>query len=225
MCDPITRLDQVVNKTFLSNITDARFVLEDALGADVDVSLADIRGVLGVIQSKDREITEHIESGLAMQHLYGEANTEIKRLAVALNYAESMISKWIGDNQFTGEEKDRAAHVQKSARKALRGDGDLGGYPMEDAPKDGRHILLETHDFGWVEGCWSKDVANFYASNPEFSSYDPANAQGDWVSDWRIGGPDDPSDKRLYCGASPISWLPLPPKTIDPMFDDPGGGA
>jgi hypothetical protein len=79
--------------------------------------------------------------------------------------------------------------------------------PIETAPKDGTHILIRTADFGAVEGWWDRSVTNFYASQKGWASYDPANMQGDWVSDFPIG---DGCDRRLYCGATPSHWMPLP---------------
>ena len=78
---------------------------------------------------------------------------------------------------------------------------------MDTAPRDGTPILVLTHDFGWVEAWWDKTVQNFYKSQKDFASYDPENAQGDWVSDWQIG---DGKDRRLYCGATPQWWMPKP---------------
>jgi hypothetical protein len=81
---------------------------------------------------------------------------------------------------------------------------------LDAAPKDGTHILLLTSDFGAVEGWWDGSVTNFYKSQKGWASYDPDNAQGDWVSIWRVG--DDP-DRRLYCGSTPHAWAPLPKVT------------
>lgn len=79
--------------------------------------------------------------------------------------------------------------------------------PIETAPKDGTEILLLTSDFGWVQGRWDASVRNFYKGQEGWASYDPENAQGDWVSFWRIG---DDTDLRLYCGCTPHYWMPLP---------------
>ena len=76
------------------------------------------------------------------------------------------------------------------------------------APRNGTRILLLTSDFGAVEGWWNKDVANFYKSQRGWASYDPENATGDWVSNWRIGAADEHG--RLFCGATPLAWAPLP---------------
>jgi len=79
--------------------------------------------------------------------------------------------------------------------------------PIKTAPKDGISILLLTSDFGAVEGCWDIDETNFYKSQEGWASYDPDNAQGEWVSHWQIG---DGADRRLYCGSTPHYWAPLP---------------
>lgn len=84
----------------------------------------------------------------------------------------------------------------------------MSGYqPIETAPKDGTRILLLTSDFGAVEGWWDSRVTNFYKSQKGWASYDPKNARGDWVSDWHIGAPED---RRMFCGATPHHWMPLP---------------
>ena len=82
--------------------------------------------------------------------------------------------------------------------------------PIDTAPRDGTPVLLLTSDFGAVEGFWNGSVSNFYKSQVGWASYDPDNMQGDWVSEWRI----DPGDARLYCGATPTHWMPLPAAPI-----------
>lgn len=77
---------------------------------------------------------------------------------------------------------------------------------MESAPKTGERILVLTSDFGIVTAYWDATVQNFYKSRKGWASYDPENAQGDWVSEWTIG---DQSDRRLYCGATPMFWKPI----------------
>ncbi|KZC99707.1 MULTISPECIES: hypothetical protein [unclassified Thalassospira] len=96
-------------------------------------------------------------------------------------------------------------------------DGLTHGRSMMDAPRDGSHILIETSDFGWIEGYWNADVTNFYKSQEGWSSYDPENAQGDWCSVVPFAG-QNPDDRRLYCGCTPQRWLPLPPKRIDRVW-------
>ena len=83
--------------------------------------------------------------------------------------------------------------------------------PIETAPKDGSHVLLFTYDFGAIEGWWDTRVTNFYKSQVGWASYDPDNAQGDWVSDWHVGSDQDP---RLFCGSTPHYWVPLPERPI-----------
>ncbi|MEH3108992.1 MAG: hypothetical protein PGN22_02675 [Agrobacterium cavarae] len=56
---------------------------------------------------------------------------------------------------------------------------------MDDAPID-RDILLKTSDFGVVQGRWDMQVTNFYKSQEGWASFDPDNAQGDWVSDFYV---------------------------------------
>jgi hypothetical protein len=93
--------------------------------------------------------------------------------------------------------------------------------PIDTAPRDGTHILLRTADFGAVEGWWETSVTNFYKSQEGWASYDPENMQGDWVSDWQIsaGVPgNDPNDFRLFCGATPLEWAPLPKRTTHDEF-------
>lgn len=83
--------------------------------------------------------------------------------------------------------------------------------PLSSAPRDGTHVSLLTSDFGAVEGWWDVNVPNFYKSQEGWASYDPENAQGDWVSEWQIGDGRDEYG-RLYCGATPQAWAPLPVK-------------
>lgn len=82
--------------------------------------------------------------------------------------------------------------------------------PMDTAPRDGTRILLLTGDFEAVTGWWDGEVENFYKSCKGSASYepDPAHRKGDWVSDWVIGSPPD---HRLFCGATPVRWMPLMP--------------
>ncbi|MHC8493416.1 hypothetical protein ACTU44_11985 [Thalassospira sp. SM2505] len=192
--------------------------------------VSDISAVLDEIQSRDREIVEHIESELALRHLCSEADAKLveAQAEIALYRAalgavdESAREVCVGG----GDVVVTSCEALEQVRLALKSSEPReGGYPMRLAPRDGKGLLIETSDFGWVEGYWDASVPNFYASNKSFLSYDPDNAQGDWCSDWVVGAPDDINDKRLYCGASPISWLPLPAKTKDPMFDDVEGGA
>lgn len=90
--------------------------------------------------------------------------------------------------------------------------------PIDTAPKDGTHVILLTADFGAVEGWWEVSVTNFYKSQVGWASFDPDNMQGDWVSEWMLGGDDD--DKRLYCGATPEAWMSLPGRwPIDPKLE------
>lgn len=79
---------------------------------------------------------------------------------------------------------------------------------MGSAPRDGTHILVVTADFGVVEAWWDPAVPTFYKSQEGWASYDPENAQGDWVSEWTMDG--DRRDRRLYCGATPKLWHPAP---------------
>lgn len=81
-----------------------------------------------------------------------------------------------------------------------------GWKSMETAPKDGTHILLLTADFGVVQGYWDSSLTNFYKSQEGWASYDPQHMEGDWTSVWELGG----DDKRLYCGATPQYWRPIP---------------
>lgn len=99
-------------------------------------------------------------------------------------------------------------HTLRHAKDALAGESaPLPAWrAMDAAPRDGTHILLLTSDFGVVEGWWSDEVQNFYKSQVGWASYDPENAQGDWVSDWRIGDADEP---RLFCGCTPKRWAPM----------------
>lgn len=90
--------------------------------------------------------------------------------------------------------------------------------PLDGAPKDGTRILLLTSDFGAVEGYWDASVTNFYKSQVGWDSYDPENAQGDWVSEWRMH--ESPGDYRLYCGCTPQRWMPLVASEIDDEFGD-----
>ena len=86
------------------------------------------------------------------------------------------------------------------------------------APRDGTPILLETSDFGWVQGYWDANVTNFYKSQEGWDSYDPDNAQGDWVSDRTLPtgkGESDNGERRLYCGLTPHYWLPLPADSLN----------
>jgi hypothetical protein len=91
--------------------------------------------------------------------------------------------------------------------------------PMDTAPRDGTHILVLTHDFGWVEAWWDESVTNFHKSQPGFASYDPENMQGDWVSEFQVG---DGKDRRLYCGSTPCWWMPKPrnPLTLTCLWCD-----
>ncbi|KZC97189.1 MULTISPECIES: hypothetical protein [Thalassospira] len=96
------------------------------------------------------------------------------------------------------------------------------GREMDSAPTDGTTILLQTSDFGWVEGFWNVHVANFYKSQACCACYDPDNAQGDWCAVMplnREGG-----DQRLYCGFTPQRWLPCAEKWIDPDWAWSGDG-
>lgn len=95
--------------------------------------------------------------------------------------------------------------------------GHAAWRPIDDAPRDGTHILLLTGDFGVVEGFWSDAAENFYKSQKGWASYDPENTTGDWVSYWTIG---DKDDHRLYCGATPRYWMPVsivPADILDPF--------
>ncbi|PZU10052.1 hypothetical protein [Sphingomonas sp.] len=77
---------------------------------------------------------------------------------------------------------------------------------LDTAPRDGTRILLLTSDFGAIEGCWDVRVPNFYKSQAGWGSYDPDNAEGDWTSHFSDGD----EYRRLYCGATPQAWAPLP---------------
>jgi hypothetical protein len=116
-----------------------------------------------------------------------------------------------------------AVHAASCAKRADELHSESPFKPMGIAPKDGSPILLLTADFGVVEGRWDASVPNFYKSQKGWASYDPANAQGDWVSDWRIG---DGSEARMICGATPVAWMAMPnlPKLCegcgDPVLDD-----
>lgn len=87
--------------------------------------------------------------------------------------------------------------------------------PIDTAPRDGREILIETADFGWVNGRWDAERIDFYKSQKGWASYDPENMQGTWVST-RVEccgrGPDGEYDPRLFCGATPKRWMPKPPE-------------
>lgn len=83
--------------------------------------------------------------------------------------------------------------------------------PIETAPKDGTSILLLSADSIIYEGWWDNRVPNFYKSQEGWASYDPDNAQGDWVALVRcqhVGR----CDRRLYCGETPHRWMPKPPE-------------
>jgi hypothetical protein len=77
---------------------------------------------------------------------------------------------------------------------------------MDSAPKTGEAILVLTSDFGIVTAYWDASVQNFYKSQEGWASYDPDNAQGDWISEWSLNGE---TDRRLYCGATPCYWKPI----------------
>lgn len=79
----------------------------------------------------------------------------------------------------------------------------LNWQTMDNAPKDGRWVLVLTADFGIVQARWDSSAINFYSSQEGWASYDPDNAKGEWISDWQISGD---GDKRLYCGATPEYW-------------------
>ncbi|MEH3108911.1 MAG: hypothetical protein PGN22_02270 [Agrobacterium cavarae] len=77
---------------------------------------------------------------------------------------------------------------------------------MEVAPTD-RDILLKTSDFGVVQGRWDMQVTNFYKSQEGWASFDPDNAQGDWVSDFYVS---TDGERRLFCGFTPHAWMDIP---------------
>jgi hypothetical protein len=91
----------------------------------------------------------------------------------------------------------------------LAEEGGVSGWRrISTAPRDGTHVLLLTSDFGAVEGWWNANIPNFYKSQEGWASYDPENAQGDWVSEWSVGEPPD-KHHRLFCGETPVAWKPL----------------
>ncbi len=84
---------------------------------------------------------------------------------------------------------------------------ETGWRPISSAPKDGSRIIVLTADEMAVEAFWDASVTNFYKSQDGWASYDPENAQGDWVSWWLA-----PGDCRLFCGQTPKAWIPRPPR-------------
>lgn len=82
----------------------------------------------------------------------------------------------------------------------------LNWQTMDNAPKDGRWVLVLTADFGIVQARWDASAINFYKSQEGWGSYDPDNAKGEWISDWQISGD---GDRRLYCGATPQYWAEI----------------
>lgn len=82
----------------------------------------------------------------------------------------------------------------------------LNWQTMDTAPKDGRWVLVLTGDFGIVMARWDKDATNFYKSQVGWESYDPDNANGEWVSGFCLPGE---TDQRLYCGATPYYWTEI----------------
>ena len=81
--------------------------------------------------------------------------------------------------------------------------------PIETAPKDGTPVLLLSTDSIIYEGWWDERVQNFYKSQEGWASYDPENAQGDWVALVRCQH-EGRCDRRLYCGETPRRWMPKP---------------
>jgi hypothetical protein len=173
-------------------------------------------------QSDAQRIAQDFESAIQLIHVCNGALTEI-----AAGYDA-------GDDRPVpladiGKELRRRQGIAQGALKALRRSSAavrsasripimVSWQPIKTAPKDGSRILLFTSDFGAVEGWWDAGVQNFYASQVGWASYDPQNANGDWVSDFR---PDD--DKRLYCGCTPHQWatLPVTPSTPASSKDSP----
>lgn len=122
MCDPVTRLDEAVNKSYLSQISDAQFILEDKYGADISVSLADVRGVLSAIQKKDMAAVEDAETILALRHFCIEAQAETDRLRAALSfYADPKTWQVNGHAQIDADARPIVRDGGKVARDALGG--------------------------------------------------------------------------------------------------------
>jgi len=94
----------------------------------------------------------------------------------------------------------------------------LNWQAMDTAPKDGRWVLVLTGDFGIVQARWDATATNFYKSQEGWASYDPENAQGEWVSYWQIG---DADDRRLYCGATPAYWAEIGTLPVAEQFGPP----
>lgn len=155
-----------------------------------------------------------------IDRLMDEADVDQRELATRMKVSEARVSQMLKtDSNMTLKTVDRILAALSVSLISL---GDLDSAApgratewrdLDCAPLDGTPVILLTSDFGAIEGWWEVTVPNFYKSQKGWASYDPDNAQGDWVSEWKVGDGDEHG--RLYCGATPKAWMPKPPALQD----------
>ncbi|WP_417625006.1 hypothetical protein [Paremcibacter congregatus] len=74
------RLDQAVNQGSLSSLKDAWFVHESRLGADIGVSMSDIRALLRLVDVKEFEFNQSIDNAGVLAKTGQSQAAEIERL-------------------------------------------------------------------------------------------------------------------------------------------------